>query len=105
MKRNMKRSVTSVALTAGLLLTSSSLAYAESIFGGDWYYGTNYTTGNATTSFYHGSAAHWTSIGTSSGKYARADAKAGEIASTWLWRTPSSSVTFKASANGRTATR
>ncbi|WP_216379326.1 hypothetical protein [Arcanobacterium phocae] len=68
-------------------------------------YGTNYATGNASTSFYHGTAGHWTSVGTSSGKYERAEASAGKTASTWLWRTPGSSVTFKAGANGSTVTR
>lgn len=105
MKLKMKRAFTVAALTVGLVLAGGSLAYAESVFGGDWYYGTNYATGNATTNFYHRSAKHWTSIGTSSGKYARADAAAGKTASTWLWRTPGSSVTFKAGANGKTAIR
>ncbi|CRH91726.1 Uncharacterised protein [Chlamydia trachomatis] len=105
MKKRIKRLAMSIVLTAGLLLAGSSVAYAESVFGGDWYYGTNYATGNASTNFYHGSTKHWTSIGTSSGKYERADANAGETASTWLWRTPGSSVTFKAGAYGRTVTR
>ncbi|WP_216381095.1 lactococcin 972 family bacteriocin [Arcanobacterium phocae] len=102
MKTRTKKVATSIALTAGLLLTGSSVAYAESILGGDWYYGTNYATGNASTNFYHGTARHWTSVGTSSGKYERAEASAGKTASTWLWRT---SVTFKAGANGNTVTR
>ncbi len=104
MKKRIKRLAMSIILTAGLLLAGSSVAYAESVPSGDWYYGTNYVTGNASTNFYHGFTKHWTSIGTSSGKYERADANAGETASTWLWRTPSSSVTFKASAYGRTVT-
>lgn len=101
----MKRAVTGTALTLGLLLAGGSLAYAETVLGGDWYYGTNYATGNATTNFYHGSKWHWTSIGTSSGKYARDSAGAGYTASTWLWRTPGSSVTFKAGTNSGTVTR
>ncbi|WP_461013563.1 lactococcin 972 family bacteriocin [Trueperella pyogenes] len=105
MKKTTKNAVKSIALTAGFLLAGSSVAYAESVLGGDWYYGTNYVTGNATTSFYHGSTTHWTSVGTSSGKYARASADAGETASTWLWRTPGSSVTFQAGAYGRTIIR
>ncbi|MCI7551377.1 MAG: lactococcin 972 family bacteriocin [Actinomycetaceae bacterium] len=104
MKR-LRNTVLAGVTALGLIVGGSSAAFAVSTLGGDWYYGTNYTTGNATSSFYHGSASHWTSIGTSSGKYARASAGAGKTASTWLWRTPGSSVTFKAGANGKTVTR
>lgn len=103
--RQIKRKVAVGVAALVLVFGGSSFAFAVSTLGGDWYYGTNYLTGNATTSFYHGSAYHWTSIGTSSGKYTRATGKAGETASTWLWRTPGSSVTFKAGANGKTVTK
>lgn len=103
--RRTRRTIATGITALALILGGSSVAFAASLFGGDWYYGTNYATGNATTSYYHGSAYHWTSVGTSSGKYERASAGAGRTASTWLWRTPGSSVTFKAGANGRTAVR
>lgn len=61
---------------AMLLGMSAGAAFAEDLFGGEWYYGTNYATGNASSSYYHGSQWHWTSIGTSSGKYERSNAYA-----------------------------
>lgn len=100
------KKVIGVVVSATTLLgISAGAAFAENLFGGDWYYGTNYATGNATSSYYHGSRWHWTSIGTSSGKYERSTASAGGTASTWLWRTPGSSVTFKAGTSSQTATR
>ncbi len=101
-----KQKIISITAVSALLFSVGvGVAFAESLFGGDWYYGTNYATGNATSSYYHGSQKHWTSIGTSSGKYTRAEAKAGKTASTWLWRVPGSSVTFKAGTPSKSATR
>ncbi|WP_165215350.1 lactococcin 972 family bacteriocin [Schaalia sp. ZJ1691] len=100
-----KKAIGVVVSAATLVGMSVGAAFAEDLFGGEWYYGTNYTTGNASSSFYHGSQWHWTSIGTSSGKYERSAALAGKTASTWLWRVPGSSVTFKAGTSSQTATR
>ncbi|MCD4549512.1 lactococcin 972 family bacteriocin [Schaalia sp. lx-260] len=100
-----KKAIGVVASATMLLGMSAGAAFAEDLFGGDWYYGTNYATGNASSSYYHGSRWHWTSIGTSSGKYERSNASAGNTASTWLWRTPGSSVTFKAGTSSQSATR
>lgn len=100
-----KKAIGVAASVAMLLGMSAGAAFAEDLFGGEWYYGTNYATGNASSSYYHGSQWHWTSIGTSSGKYERSNAYAGYTASTWLWRVPGSSVTFKAGASYQTATR
>ncbi|AOZ72724.1 hypothetical protein BK816_04965 [Boudabousia tangfeifanii] len=102
---NKRRTFLAAAVAATITLGGASMAFAEDILGGNWYYGTNYATGNASSSFYHSTSHHWTSIGTSSGKYARDEAGAGNTASTWLWRTPGSSVEFKAGANGYTKTR
>lgn len=105
MKKTTRCALTSAVLATGALVLGGALAHADALFGGDWYYGTNYTTGNATSSYYHGSESHWTSIGTSTGKYARDDASAGQTASTWLWRPPLSTVTFQAGAKGLVAIR
>lgn len=104
-KGNIRKTVMAGVVTTALVIGGASFAFAEPLFGGDWYHGTNYLNGTASSSYYHGSASHWTSIGTSSGKYARAEAQRGRTARTSLWRSPGASATFKAGVKGKTAIR
>lgn len=80
--------------TAGLGV--ASIANAEELMGGTWHYGTNYLTGNATSTYHHYHEWHWAAVGTTSGKYHRDEAGPGQTAQAWLWRVPGSGVEYSA---------